>query len=56
MKDSFEARVLSEVSVCGMLGGSCVSFVGVAAAGGGVDGRGRGRGGVILTRRGEERS
>lgn len=37
VKDSFEARVLSEVSVCGIWGGSCVSFVGFATAGG-VDG------------------
>ncbi len=54
-KDSLEARVLRAVSVGGIVGGSWVSLGGVAE-GGGVPGRGRVNGRMILARRGEERS
>lgn len=54
-KDFLEARVLRAVSVCGICGGSCVSLAGVVE-GGGVPGRGRVNGWMILARRGEDRS
>lgn len=54
-KDCLEARVLRAVSVGGIRGGSWVSFAGVVE-GGGVPGRGRVKGRMILARRGEERS
>lgn len=54
-KDSLEASVLRAVSVGGIMGGSCVSLGGVDE-GGGVPGRGRGKGRMIRARRGEERS
>lgn len=53
--DSLEASVLRAVSVGGIVGGSCVNLVG-EIEGGGVPGRGRVKGRMILARRGEERS